>query len=278
MNSNKQNELLALLLLLILVLAALCIVAGVTLGIVKLAMPANSAPPDTTESTTPADTSTSVKPQEVTLTQTTDAGMEYIDGMVFFGESTTAHLRARGVLTGGTQTKQVWADASNTQRLSSQLLSNKIIYPPTGEDLTVAEACQAAKPEILVLSFGHNGLESFIKDKSLYVNNYCKLISAVKKASPNTKIILQTVYPICGTGNYSADLKTLNEYIDTLNTWLPEIAAKYENVRVADTASVLKNEKNQLIAEYNNDDKDGIHLTAVAYREILAYLRTHAWQ
>ena len=276
MNPNKQTALLAFLLLIILALAALCVIGGITLGIVKLALPAE--PESTDELTTPADTSTSVTPQEVLLEETLDAGMEYIDGMIFFGESTTAHLRARGVLTGGTETQQVWAPNGNTQQLSSQLLSNKIIYPQTGEALTVVEACRLAQPQILVFSFGHNGLENFIKNKTLYVNNYCKLITAVKEASPNTKIILQTVYPICGTGNYSADLQTLNEYIDTINTWLPEIAAKYENVRVADTASVLKNAENQLIAEYNNDDKDGIHLTTSAYREILHYLRTHAWQ
>lgn len=276
MNPNKQTELLAFLLLLIFVLLAICLVGALTLGVLHLTAPSPVETESNSETESEADTDTSVTPMEVLLEETEDAGTEYIDKMIFFGESTTAHLRARGVLSGGTETQQVWADASNTRMLSSQTISKPIIYPPTGESITIAEACKREKPTYLVLSFGQNGLESFIADKSLYVNNYCKLISAVQKASPNTNIILQTVYPICGKGNYSADLKTLNEYIDALNTWLPEIAAKYNNVRVVDTASVLKNAENQLNPAYN--DGDGIHLTVSAYEAILNYLRTHAWQ
>ncbi len=277
MDSNEQNQIFAVLILIICALTAICIVGGAVLGIVKLANPEPTDKPsaDSTGSDT-ADTDVSVTPQEVILEECPDVGMEYIDSMIFFGESTTAHLRSRGVLTGGTETHQVWADASGTQRLSSHLLSNEIIYPPTQASMKITDACAAAKPDIMVLSFGHNGLEGFIANKSSYVNNYGRLIAAIQAASPETKIILQTVYPIRATGNYSADLKTLNRYIDTLNSWLPEIAAQYENVRVADTASVLKNAENELLPSYDNGD--GIHLTASAYREILGYLRTHAWQ
>ena len=69
----------------------------------------------------------------------------------------------------------------------------------------------------------------------------------------------------------------LNEAIRTLNTWLPEIAASFDHVRVVDTASVLSDENGWLKESYDNSG-DGIHLTTEAYRQILAYLRTHAWQ
>ena len=127
-----------------------------------------------------------------------------------------------------------------------------------------------------MLSFGLNGLSDFIANKSAYVNNYGKLIQAIQSASPDTKVILQTVYPVCQAGNFAEDVETLNQYIMKLNEWLPEIAAAYENVRVADTASVLRSDANALISAYDNGD--GQHLTADAYLEILSYLRTHAWQ
>lgn len=281
MKRNRENEILAYLILAIAVLLILCLIGGVTLVIVRQVYdgdePTTEAP---TETEAPTDSlPTQVDPLTVTLTETPDAGMKYIDKMIFFGESTTAHLRARGVLTGGTNTKQVWADASGTRMLSSRTTSEPIVYPETGENLTVAEACAKAKPEYLVLSFGLNGIGGFIQNKNSYVSAYNKLIRAVREASPDTKIILQSVYPVTdGSGSqaFGVDVATLNANIDTLNSWLPEIAASHENVRVANTASVLKNAEGTLSAFYNNGD--GIHLSTAAYEQILDYLRTHAWQ
>lgn len=276
MDSKTENNLLAYLILIIAALTVLCLIATAVFAIVKIA---NRAPETETEAPTESDTDstpTQVSPQLVTMAETPDAGMEYIDSMIFFGESTTAHLRARGVLSGGTSTRQVWADASGTRMLSSRTTSEPITYPETGEALTIAEACERAKPEYLVLSFGLNGITGFVANKTSYVNSYNKLINAVKQASPNTKIILQTVYPVCRADGFTVDTATLNAHIQTLNSWLPEIAAAHENVRVADTASVLYNSEGMLAASFDNGD--GIHLTRSAYEEILAYLRTHAWQ
>lgn len=276
MDSKTENNLLAYLILIIAALTVLCLIATAVFAIVKIA---DRAPETETEAPTESDTDstpTQVSPQLVTMAETPDAGMEYIDSMIFFGESTTAHLRARGVLSGGTSTRQVWADASGTRMLSSRTTSEPITYPETGEALTIAEACERAKPEYLVLSFGLNGITGFVANKTSYVNSYNKLINAVKQASPNTKIILQTVYPVCRADGFTVDTATLNAHIQMLNSWLPEIAAAHENVRVADTASVLYNSEGMLAASFDNGD--GIHLTRSAYEEILAYLRTHAWQ
>ena len=276
MDSKTENNLLAYLILIIAALTVLCLIATAVFAIVKIA---DRAPETETEAPTESDTDstpTQVSPQLVTMAETPDAGMEYIDSMIFFGESTTAHLRARGVLSGGTSTRQVWADASGTRMLSSRTTSEPITYPETGEALTIAEACERTKPEYLVLSFGLNGITGFVANKTSYVNSYNKLINAVKQASPNTKIILQTVYPVCRADGFTVDTATLNAHIQMLNSWLPEIAAAHENVRVADTASVLYNSEGMLAASFDNGD--GIHLTRSAYEEILAYLRTHAWQ
>ena len=281
MESNKENALLAYLIMTIAALLVLCLIAAVTLAIVKLANAEDKpeTPTDTATATDTASLPTQVDPLTVILGETPDAGMKYIDKMIFFGESTTAHLRARGVLTGGTGTKQVWSDASGTRMLSSRITSEPIVYPETGENLTIAQACEKAQPDYLVLCFGLNGIGGFIQNKSSYVSAYNKLIRAVREVSPNTKIILQAVYPVAdGTGSqaFGVDIATLNENINTLNSWLPKIAASHENVRFVDTSAVLKNADGVLSASYDNGD--GVHLTAAAYQEILAYLRTHAWQ
>ena len=264
---------------LLILLTILLLLLSLVFGIVTLTAPppvnepaSESAPTDTTAETEAVSTDLDL----MLLGESADAGMAYIDRMIFVGESTTAHLRARGVLSGGTDTKQVWQDDSGTKRLSSAITSEMIFYPESGENMTIADACAVEKPDYIVLSFGLNGLQTFVANKSTYVSNYSKLIRAIQAASPDTKIILQTVYPICDVGNFAEDLDTLNAHILTLNSWLPEIAAAFENVRVADTASVLRDTNNALLPTYDNGD--GQHLTASAYKAVLAYLRTHAWQ
>ncbi len=160
--------------------------------------------------------------------------------------------------------------------LSSQGLSTPILYPETGEHLTIFEACAKKRPPYLVLSFGINGISKFVEHKELYVNNYQKLIQTIQAASPDTKIILQTVYPVRAATGFSVDTDTLNRYITILNGWLFEIASQNKSVRIADTASVLRDTDGKLLAAY--DSGDGLHLNRQAYEAILHYLGTHAWQ
>ncbi len=289
---KNPNQIFEYLILIILILTIVCILASLFLLVVKIVNSdfgnrlvvkiVNSDFGNRTEEQTTTETQEPDQPvieptHDPILYESADAGMAYIDQMIFFGESTTAHLRSRGVLSGGTETHQVWADSSGTKTLSSKLLSETLIYPPTGENLTFAEALQKEQPAYLVLSFGLNNIAHFIQNKDNYVNNYNKLINAVKEASPNTKIILQSVYPVSAAcADFSVDGTTICSYTETLNTWIREIAASHENVKFADTASVLKNVDGTLLSAYDNGD--GVHLTAEAYQEILLYLRTHAWQ
>lgn len=206
------------------------------------------------------------------LPKTADAGGAYRDRMVFFGESTTTHLSARG----GLPRRQIWADQSGTRMLSPKTPFEPILDPQTGESLTPSALCAKEQPALLVLSFGLNGVMRFIGDKEYYLNCYGRLIDSLQAASPETRIILQTVYPVARADGYSVDVDTLNAYLQTINSWLPELASRHENVRIADTASILRDRDGRLRTELA--DPDGIHLQPTAYTEILTYLCTHAWE
>lgn len=211
----------------------------------------------------------------VTLGETPDMGQAYQDSLIFVGDSTTAHLRSRGVLSGGTATKQVWVPSDNTLLLDINITQKKIVYPPTGESLTIAEAAAREKPAYMILTIGLNGVTSFVNNKNLYQNCYGKLIEAIQEASPDTKIILQSVFPVAANQKtFSVDAATLNGYIDTLNGYVLELAQSKE-VRYLDTASALKGADGNLPESYQNGD--GIHLTAEGYRVILDYIRTHGY-
>ena len=204
------------------------------------------------------------------LAETEDLGQEYIDSMIFLGDSNTAHMRSFGVLKDGKSTTQVWSPESNTLALDSQITSKKIVYPKTGEEITIVEAVKREKPKYLVISLGTNGLYSL--DESQFKYCYNKLLSAIKEASPDTKIIIQSIYPV--TSWYK---NLTNDKINTANQWLIDIATEAK-VKYIDTASVLKDSKGCLKESFNSYHKDGYHINAEAYKAILEYIRTHGWK
>ena len=212
-----------------------------------------------------------VQPPEddgVTLPLTPDAGTAYQDKIIFVGDSLTAHLINREVLTGGTDTKQVWRCENNMMNLNSEVTAAKIIFPGTGEKMTVAEAAGKAKPEIMIITLGTDWGVSYLGETE-FKSCYSALIQAIQKASPKTKIILQSIFPV------TASCPSLdNTKIDTANKWVKAIAAE-NGCHYLDTQSILKADKNCLKANYCKST-DGIHLGKEAYVAILEYIRTHA--
>ena len=211
-----------------------------------------------------------------TLGETSDKGEEYIKKIIFVGDSTTYHMIARGVLPDGKNTTQVWCPSNGTLLLSSDVTSLKIVYPDTDAEMTIAEAAALKQPEYMVLTIGLNGSHTFTE--GIYKGAYGKLIEAIRAASPETKIILQSVFPVAEneTAWKSLSPAELNLRIDQINSWAQELTLKYPNVRYLDTQSVLRDEQNYLKRSY--EAGDGIHLTEEGYRAILLYIRTHAWE
>lgn len=204
----------------------------------------------------------------VTLPLTPDKGQEYQDSIIFVGDSLTAHLINREVLSGGTATHQVWRCENNMLNLNSEVTSAKIIFPGTGEKMTIAEAAKEAKPPIMILTLGTDWGVAYLGEEE-FKSCYTQLVKAIQKASPKTRIILQSIFPV------TADCTLLdNAKIDNANQWVKAIAAE-NGCRYLDTQSVLKDQNNHLKAEFCNSS-DGIHLGRNAYEVILTYIRTHA--
>ena len=207
---------------------------------------------------------------------TEDAGEEYIDSFVFLGESTTYHLKSRGVLSGGTETTQVWAPKSGTLMLSPSTSSCRIIYPETNEELDFSEALERKQPKRILLTFGLNGIISNMnRGKSYFQSCYQSLIDTIKEASPGTEIVIQSCFPVAenmDTASFGVNVKKLNSYIDTLNTWSEELSRKNSLVFINSNA-FFKNSNGALKKEYQSGD--GYHLNAQAYKDMLRYIRTH---
>ncbi len=213
----------------------------------------------------------------VILQETEDAGDAYLDRFIFFGESTTYHLKSRGVLSGGTETKQVWGPDNGTVNLDSTVTTLRIRYPDTGDYLTVGEAMAQKRPDFLLLTFGLNGAPYNLKrGKEAYLSVYRTLLDELQAASPTTQILLQSCFPVAANmdmSHYSLTLDELNDAIRTINQWTLSLAEEYD-LPYLNTAEILTDEDGRLKSDYQNGD--GYHLTRAAYLDILTYIRTHS--
>lgn len=203
------------------------------------------------------------------LGETEDAGQAYLDKLVFLGDSTTYGLQYYGMLTGGKQTTQVWVPSNATLALFNQSTAT-IVYPETGEEMLIADAAGLKKPEYLVITLGVNGVSSM--DEDYFKSEYSALIQRILAASPDTKIILNSIYPVMSTYD---QLKYINnENIPVANGWIRDIA-QANGVKFLNSASAVTGADGSLPGEYCNDN--ALHLNADGFNLILTYMRTHAY-
>ena len=244
---NKKN-LLGIIVLFILVIFLIFLA-------VLLFMPNENAQP-TIE--TPEENPTTI---DVVLPLTEDAGQEYIDKIYFVGESTTSHF-----FKGGIDRSHILVPSSATLTLGSDILQIRV----GDKQLTIPEAVKDVNAEILIITIGVNNAARFSEKE--YKTFYGKLINAIIEKSPNTKIIIQSTFPV--TKDYSDKGKVItNADIDRNNQWAKELAEQY-SLRYLDTQSILKNNYGAMIEEYSNGD--GVHMNEEAYNAIIRYIRTHA--
>ncbi len=211
------------------------------------------------------------EPAPTMLCETEDMGQEYIDSVIFLGDSATYGLKSYQMLKDGRDTKQLWATKNATLTLND-ILSKKIVYPESGEEVSIAYAAEMSKPEILIITLGIEGIVYIEEDD--FKEEYSSLIDAILTASPNTKIILQSIFPVASEIKNSP--KLTNELVDRANTWVYEIASG-KGLRYLDTQSVLKNESGVLDSKFDNGGT-GITLNDTGFAAVLDYIRTHGYK
>lgn len=249
MNNRVLIPILSVLLIILFTLAGMLIYNNI---------PEEMSTTTTTDKDKPVDNSSVT---DVILPLTEDAGWDYIDKIYFVGDSTTWHFHK-----GGIDKSHIFVPESLTLMLTSNI--NNIIVGNKG--LTISEAIADVNCEIVMITIGVNGADNFTETK--YKTYYKKLIDAIQEASPNTKIILQSVFPV--TKSYSdGDKGITNVSIDRLNEWAKEIAFD-EGIKYLDTQSILKNENGSQLEHYG--EQDGVHMNADAYSAIIEYIKTHA--
>ena len=201
---------------------------------------------------------------------TADGGRDYLNKIVFLGDSTTYGIGYyyRQGYTELCPPAQVWTPASGTLTLSYYNIAT-IVYPETKEEISIEEAVKRAKPEILFITLGINGI-SFM-DEEWFIRDYTALVEMVKAASPDTKIILNSIYPVADSYKYLKDIN--NDKINAANGWIERIA---ENTGARFLYSWETLAVNGKLPETSHNG-DGLHLNGETFTRVMQYIRTHAY-
>ena len=253
-------------------LAALLTV-GITLTLLKRGKPetpgtpADSVPTDTTgdgESTDLANHYQIDNTSSALLTETADAGTEYLDSTLFLGDSNTVRLYNNGLIS----LQQFCAK----EGIGTQVALNEgiVTFKNDTTHYTIAQAVAKMKPRRVVMTFGTNDTGMEVAD---FISNYTALVQAIQEAYPYTDIIVNTVPPI--PENHSNYTPMEQAKIDDFNMALHTMSEQL-GVRILNTAEVLKGENGYGQPDYYTDGD--IHLKSAGLKAALNYLRTHAYQ
>lgn len=202
------------------------------------------------------------------LTESADMGQAYIDRLTFLCDSCAIGMRDYGLLSGGKETYQVWGTDTGFLRMS-ELINTEIIYPADGSSISIADAALLAKPEILVVMIGQDGLGE--TDESVFKANYQAVLTSIKSSSPDTVIICCSISSI--SDNYTgADALTV-EKIDLANVWIQSLCAE-NGAYFCNTAGAVGDGGDFVKTAYLSTN--GKTLNSAGITELLGYLRTHA--
>ena len=198
------------------------------------------------------------------LTETADAGTEYLDSTLFLGDSNTVRLYNNGLIS----LQQLCAkEGIGTQ---AALNDGIVTFKNNENHYTIAQAVAMMKPRRVVITLGTNDTGMSVED---FIRNYTALVQAIQAGYPYTDIIVNTVPPI--PADHSTYPHMDQAKIDDFNMALLGMCEQL-GIKFLNTAEVLKGEDGYGIADYYTSGD--IHLKSAGLKAVLNYLRTHAFQ
>ena len=198
------------------------------------------------------------------LTETADAGMDYLNDTLFLGDSNTVRLYNNGLIS----LQQFCAK----EGIGTQVALNEgiVTFKKDSNHYTIPQAVARMKPRRVVMTFGTNDTGMEVPD---FIAHYTALIQAIQQSYPYTDIIVNTVPPV--PADHSNYPHMDQAKIDDFNMALLDLCEQL-GVRFLNSAEALKGSDGYGIADYYTSGD--IHLKSAGLKAVLNYLRTHALQ
>ena len=198
------------------------------------------------------------------LTETADAGTDYLNDTLFLGDSNTVRLYNNGLIS----LQQFCAK----EGIGTQVALNEgiVTFKKDSNHYTIPQAVAMMKPRRVVMTFGTNDTGMEVSD---FIAHYTALIQAIQQSYPYTDIIVNTVPPV--PADHSNYPHMDQAKIDDFNMALLDMCEQL-GVRFLNSAEALKGSDGYGIADYYTSGD--IHLKSAGLKAVLNYIRTHALQ
>lgn len=251
----------------ILCVLAVLLTFGITTTLLKKEEPAPSVSESVADPTSGEDLSGHYQIDNAStalLTETADAGTDYLNDTLFLGDSNTVRLYNNGLIS----LQQFCAkEGIGTQVALSEGI---VTFKRDSNHYTIPQAVAMMKPRRVVMTFGTNDTGMEVSD---FIAHYTALIQAIQQSYPYTDIIVNTVPPV--PADHSNYPHMDQAKIDDFNMALLDMCEQL-GVRFLNSAEALKGSDGYGIADYYTSGD--IHLKSAGLKAVLNYLRTHALQ
>ena len=251
----------------ILCVLAVLLTFGITTTLLKKEESAPSVPESVADPTPGKDLSGHYQIDNTSaalLTETADAGTDYLNNTLFLGDSNTVRLYNNGLIS----LQQFCAkEGIGTQVALSEGI---VTFKKDSNHYTIPQAVAMMKPRRVVMTFGTNDTGMEVPD---FIAHYTALIQAIQQSYPYTDIIVNTVPPV--PADHSNYPHMDQAKIDDFNMALLALCEQL-GVRFLNSAEALKGSDGYGIADYYTSGD--IHLKSAGLKAVLNYLRTHALQ
>ena len=251
----------------ILCVLAVLLTFGITTTLLKKEEPAPSVSESVADPTPGEDLSGHYQIDNAStalLTETADAGTDYLNDTLFLGDSNTVRLYNNGLIS----LQQFCAK----EGIGTQVALNEgiVTFKRDSNHYTIPQAVAMMKPRRVVIMLGTNDTGMAVED---FISNYKQLVQAIQTSYSYTDIIVNTVPPV--PADHSNYPHMDQAKIDDFNMALLDLCEQL-GVRFLNSAEALKGSDGYGIADYYTSGD--IHLKSAGLKAVLNYLRTHALQ
>lgn len=202
----------------------------------------------------------------VILSETEDMGDDYINKMVYVGDSVPWVF----------SNNYMW----NPERVyaapctgPSNVLQQKVYLNNKLTNKTIVDLIEINKPEYILVSIGFCEIVS-LGNVDKFIENYDNFINEIKNLVPSSKIILASIYPVINETLRGTEVPT-NKQVNEYNYYTAYVAQK-NNLKYLNYSEIVKN--NEGLADKMLTMSDGYHPNNLGMQKIINYIKTHGYK
>ena len=218
---------------------------------------------------TPTPTPTIENKEPWVLSESEDAGYEYLEETLFLGDSNTARflefIDANG---------HRYSTAANTIAVAGMAVDSIPSLACMQFSIgtyTMPQSVSILQPRRIIMTFGTNNLGFYSYNEENLVYNYMIAVNMIRDAYPYTDIIINSIPPVT---QYTKYPNVTNDQIKVFNSALKDMCRDNE-LYFLNSYDALLNETKEY-ADYSYYSDDGLHLNNLGVDTLFNYIRTHA--